>query len=195
MQPEFDKGKKLGRIEANLANPEPVMRVIGALVVSESERAFEDQRHDGRRWSARAVPNVYGIIADLAGPASAPAGRRFDSRPALVDTGRLRSSIDSDVVNNGRTAVIGTTVDYAAVHQFGGRIESETISATVQQKLGRWLRGQGAQFRNRLAFLLSPSLLGKKLQGTVEARPFLGLTDRTIAQAHRAIGVEIFEVK
>ena len=93
----------LTRIAGMLANPSAVMDQVGRYLVASTLRRFERERApDGKPWlkSARAL---------------AEGGR------TLTDTGRLRGSIAHRVTDGGRAVEVGSSVLYAAIHQFGGR--------------------------------------------------------------------------
>ena len=82
----FDKGDKIRRWETNLEDPSDALKQIGALMVSESQRAFKLQAFGRDKWSERAPINVYGVIADLAAdgrnaPLSLPAPGLNDRSP------------------------------------------------------------------------------------------------------------------
>jgi phage gpG-like protein len=190
---QFRKGRKLERLERKVADPQEALKQIGALMVAESQRSFKLQQFGNKKWDARAPINVYGIIADFADGKRTPPNRRFESRPALRDTGRLASSIA--FVVKGNTVEVGTNLDYASVHNFGGEIESKTITKDVQSLLSAWLQRKGKEMRSRLGWLLSPERTGTKLKGEVSARRFVGITPKTIKDVKRAIGVHIMEVK
>ena len=98
-------------------------RRMGAYVVSQAERAFSDQRRGAAEWPERGTPNVAGVLMDLQKGPDVKA-RRFDPRPAGVDTGRLRRFSMGD--NYGQTDKgfeVFTTVPYAAKFQEGGVTE------------------------------------------------------------------------
>ena len=119
----FKPGAKLQRIEKKLDDPVVALNKIGIFMVAESQRAFKDQSHGDASWDERAPVNIFGIIADFAQGKKKPAARRFETRPALINTGQLRRSIAHNVIGNA--VEVGTNLDYAAVHQFGGETESE----------------------------------------------------------------------
>jgi len=190
----FKKGNKLERWERNLENPRRALKQIGAIMVAESQRAFREQKHGRDKWDARATPNVYGIIADFAQGAKAPKARRFDSRPALKDTGRLAASIAAKVY--GRSiVVVGSNLEYAGVLQEGGPIESETISSAVQRALWKWLKPKGKELKKQLGFLLNRKYTGETLKGEVEPRPFVGITKDTIEDVREIVGLELMEAR
>ncbi len=120
----FDLGSKLKGIEKLLANPKPILKQIGAVMLSESQDAFRNQGFEGSKWPARQSPNVFGIIADFHMGRRKPPARRFQDRPALMDTGRLRGSISFRVVD-ARSVEVGTNLPYAAPQHFGLEVESK----------------------------------------------------------------------
>ena len=187
----FKKGAKLERWEKALANPQKALKQIGVLMVAESQASFRDQQFGRKKWKGRAPVNVYGIIADFS-KGSTPPKRRFQTRPALVDTGRLKGSIDYKV--SGVTVEVGTNLDYASVHQFGGEIESEKITKSVQQSLYKWLKPKDKGLKESLGWILNKKFTGETLKGQVEARQFVGITKQTIEDVHEVVGVAILEV-
>ncbi len=93
----------LSRLAAALANPAAAMDQIGRYLVASTLRRFEHERApDGSPWlkSARALA---------------------EGGQTLTDTGRLRGSIAHTVADGGRAVEVGSSVLYAAIHQFGGR--------------------------------------------------------------------------
>lgn len=194
----FQKGGKWQRMESALENPSAALKQIGALMLSESQRAFKLQQFGKTQWDARRVPNVFGIIADFAlSGRTAPPKRRFDARPALIDKGSaggILGTIDFHVVGKN-TVEVGTRLPYAGVHQIGGPVESEKITETLQKKLWKWLKKQSKERKDQLGWLLNKKLRGQTRKMRVPARPFIGITDLTRENVREAIGVHIFEVK
>lgn len=191
---QFEPGGKVQRIEAKLDNPTAALKQIGALMVSESQQAFKAQKFGKDSWEARAPINVYGIIADFAEGKKKPPDRRFERRPALRDTGRLAASIAFQVISDD-TVEVGTNLEYASVHQAGGRIESKKITPSVRKALWAWLKKQGRELKSELGFLLNKKFENKTLVGEVQARPFIGVTQQTIEDVKEAVGVYIMEAK
>ncbi len=188
----FHKGEKFERLERALANPERALKQIGAVMQAESLSAFKLQALGASAWPERAPVNVFGIVADFALGRTAPLARRFERRPALVDTGRLRSSIAWQIV--GTHAVeVGTTVEYAAVHQFGGVSKSARMTSPVRQALWKWLRTQSTEIKRRVGWVLNRKYRDEQIEQRVPPRPFLGITDTTRAAVRKIIGVEIME--
>lgn len=189
----FKKGEKVSRIERKLGNPSAALKQIGALMVSESQRAFKLQEFGGKRWDPRAPVNVFGIIADFHAGKRKPPARRFEPRPALRDTGRLASSIAFRVV--GDTVEVGSNLPYASVHQTGGEVESKPITQTVRTNLWAWLKKQSKDLKRRIGWVLNPKFKDKTIKGEVPARPFVGITKQTREFVREAVGVSIMEVE
>jgi phage gpG-like protein len=189
----FKKGAKVGRWEKALENPQRALKQIGALMVAESQKSFRDQQHGEDKWEPRAPVNAYGIIADFSKGGTPPA-RRFESTPALKDTGRLSGSIAFKV--NGRSSVsVGSNLPYAGTMQHGGAIESEKISSSVRRALWKWLKDEDKDLKASLGWLLNKKFKNKTLKGETPARPFVGITKNTIEDVREVVGVEIMEVR
>jgi phage gpG-like protein len=189
-QAEFDEGECIKRWKVHLKDPTGALKAIGALLVAESQEAFRNQKFDGKSWRDRSVPNVYGIIADLAAGKNIPK-RRFHPTPVLKDTGALLRSINFHL-NGSRSVSVGSPLPYAAVLHEGGPIESEKITSDVQSTLATWLKGKGKKWASKLGFLLSKKLTGKTLKGEVVARPFLGLTSQSILDIKGIVRSKLF---
>ena len=189
---DFDEGAKMRRWKTNLANPQRALKQIGIMMVAESRGAFKLQRFGSARWIPRAVPNVYGIIEDFSIGRRTPKKRRFEDTPVLRDTGLLMRSITYAV--SGNTVTVGSTVSYADVMHGGGPIKSKTITEMVRKLLAKWLRGRGRKWEKDLGWLLNEKFIGTELEGTVEARPFVGITKRTLVNAQKLVGTRIMEV-
>ena len=187
----FKKGAKLERWEKALQNPQKALKQIGVLMVAESQASFRDQQFGRKKWKGRAPVNVFGIIADFS-KGSTPPARRFQTRPALKDTGRLSGSISYKV--SGLAVEVGTNLDYAGVHQFGGQVESEKITKSVQQALSKWLKPKDKGLKESLGWILNKKFTGETIKGQVPARPFVGISKQTIEDVREVVGVEILEV-
>jgi phage gpG-like protein len=190
----FEKGAKIQRWERNLDNPSAALKQIGALMVAESQRAFREQQFGEEGWERRGIPNVFGIISDFAQGRAEPPQRRFEHRPALHDTGRLAASIAFKLLGT-KVVEVGSNLDYAAPLHHGGEVESETVTEQVQRRLGRWLKGQGSEWKDELGFLLRDVYTGKKQTMEVPARPIVGITKQTRADVLEAVQEKIMEVK
>ena len=192
MAEEFDPGDKVRRIQRNLEQPTEALTQIGALMVAESQAAFRNQRHGKSEWDARSPVNTLGIIADFHAGKKAPPARRFESRPALRDTGRLAASIAFKLAT-ADTVEVGSTLPYAAVHHHGGVSESQPINDQVRRLLGAWLKRKGKPYRKRLGWLLNKKFAGETIKTRVPKRPIVGITQQTMEDVREAVGVRIME--
>ena len=190
----FKKGAKVKRWEKNLDNPQAALKQIGALMTAESQRAFKDQKFGKEPWQPRGQVNVFGIIADFHAGKRTPPARRFETRPALRDTGRLSASIAFKLLGS-KVVEVGSNLPYAGVHHTGGEVESEPITESVQRLLGNWLKNKGSEFKSRLGFLLNKKLRGTTLKMDVPERPIVGITKQTLKDVQEAVGVKIMEAK
>lgn len=179
--------------QERLDNPEGALKKIGALMLAASQRAFREQKYGKITWRPRKVPNVFGIISDFSKSGNAkPPKRRFEATPVLIDTSQLRRTLSFDLV--GKDAVeVGSNLPYAGVHNFGGPVESKTVSEEVLLKLEKWMKTKaGRPWIEKLRFLFRAEHIGKKLKGKVPARPFVGLTPKLVEEIEKWVGVKIF---
>ena len=190
----FKRGAKIERWERALDNPQAALKQIGSFMVSESQGAFQAQGFGKEKWKPRAVPNIYGIIADFHAGKERPPKRRFEARDVLVDTGRLKgpTGVAWKIISKN-TVEVGSNLPYAGVLHAGGKIESLPITQKVRDLLAAFLKGPGKEWRKALGFLFSKKV-GETLKGEVEARPFVGITKQTEKDILEAVGVKIFEV-
>lgn len=135
-------------IEENIRDLSGVLDSVGFFLVSVSQRAFAEQGNPPGSWPARRVPNIAGVISDLR-HSSRIKDRRFDPRPALVDTGELRRSVWWETHQNGVTiGSYGPAQAYADVQHSGGESETEEITSDVVKRLREWLqRDAGARLK------------------------------------------------
>lgn len=116
---EFDQAPvrdALARLAAVGARPERLMAVLGERLVDSTRRRFETNvAPDGSAWAP--LNPAYAAI------------RR--PGPLLVQSGDLRGSVHFEVA--GRTVRIGSSMIYAAVHQFGAVIKPVRARALVFQ--------------------------------------------------------------
>ena len=88
----------LSEFRGRLEDPRPALERVGALMLAESQKSFDDQAYGPERWPERyegqpePFINVAGALSDVARDRQIK-GRRFDRRPALVDVGILRGSL------------------------------------------------------------------------------------------------------
>ncbi len=162
--------------DARLTDLTPALEVIGELGVSAAQAAFSDQEFGSVKWLPRypnqsggAFINIAGAVADLSGGGQIKA-RRFDRRPAGLDSGDMQRTIRSTVL--GKNAVeYGATTSYADDFQKGGT-SSMPVSDGTKKKLSAFL-AKNPEFKPRLDFVLEID----ELVTTNVPRPFIGVTD------------------
>ena len=92
--------QKLKELQSKITNTKPFLKQIGYALIEQVEDNFEQESFFGKKWT--------------------PSKRaKKEKGKTLQDTGRLASSIDFEVNNN--TLTLGTNVEYAPIHQFGGK--------------------------------------------------------------------------
>jgi phage gpG-like protein len=123
--------------QERLADPTPVLRAIGDLMVASVDRNFE----------AEGRPEKWAPLKPATVRRKAKAGK---SR-ILLWSGKLAASIASGVdVSNGKVT-LGSTLPYARIHQQGGVIERKAKEGTLRLRTdarGDLLR-QGASGRKK----------------------------------------------
>lgn len=161
---------------------------IGALLESQAQRAFQEQKLGDERWEPR-YPNQSEPFMNIAGAVSdwnrgaKIKSRRFQRRPAGIDTGALRGSVRSEVVGDEVRA--GSRLPYASQFQFGG-ISILKVTKSAKQEAARFLlTAKGKQFRDKLTFILNPNL--NQLDTELVPRPFLGITSETEEDIQSAV--------
>lgn len=178
---------RLEGLRDRLAHPERSLHACGAYLVGRAQRAFADQGRGGDSWPERAIPNRIGVLRDLQAGRQPPE-RRWDGKPAGVDTGRLRSSIAYRV--EGNTVVVGSNLDYASDVQLGSSATIE-LDAQLRSALAAWLRklSNAAKRAKRESYpakearyslaraAFGPLFRAGALRVEVPPRPFLGVTD------------------
>lgn len=131
------------RLRKKIENPSRFMKRVGLEMVAESQKAFRNQCLGDIQWDERypnqtePFINYAGALMDLQKGASVKS-RRFDRRPALVDTGMLSRSIAVDKQERPNVIKVGTTREGMAVHQWGGETRmriTETMIANLEKIL------------------------------------------------------------
>ena len=157
----------------------PALKQMGAIMLATSQKAFADQAYGPERWPERyegqpdPFISVAGALSDLIRDRQIK-NRRFDRRPALVDTGMLRNSLTFSV--KGKKSVsVGTTDPKAPKHLFG-QTSTQAVTDIARKRLSkeyhRLKRQDGARFDavKKLGFLHTVSTLDTQIQ----QRVFLG---------------------
>lgn len=134
-----------------IENPTGLMKQLGALMVAQSGKAFDESRLGEYEWPKRYpnmgdgehFVNIAGIVSDFA-QGKEPPLRRFQSRPPLIDTGWLRRTMKDQSKSMhliSRFEVeVGTTDPRGAKHQWGGQDE-QFVTDVVRENLAKFLMG------------------------------------------------------
>lgn len=163
----------LDRLKSALSTPRPLLDAVGMLLVGRTQRAFQDQARAGNSWRQRAVPNRIGILEDLRAGQSPPE-RRWDPRPAAIDTGRLRASIAFRV--NGNKVVVGSQLPYASDVQRGST-KTIALDGGLRRALAAWLKSLRGDRRDMARKAFGPLFSKGAASVRVPPRPFLAITD------------------
>jgi phage gpG-like protein len=175
-----DEGTQARALAGAVRDLTPLLKQAGFYMVAKAQEAFKRQGRS-EQWRPRAVPNVAGIVQDLTQGPNVKS-RRFDPRPAGIDTGSLRSSITYRIVN-GDTVEFGSNLPQADLIQHGGTSEQQ-ITSEVRRNLADYLRANpNEELRRKLAFLFTTDVLVTK----VPPRPFVEvLPEDEVALGHLA---------
>lgn len=162
---------RIREIESRFKDPSGFLKQVGFLLLSASQKAFVDQKFGSAKWPARMNPNVPGAMRDLEkGPSIKE--RRFDPRPAVMDTGTLKRSL-SPAVHSAlprRSApglarvTVGTTVPYAAKQHFGSAFESIPVTDTIKKNLAIVLRRARGGWKRAIRKFDRATTLGEKAE-------------------------------
>lgn len=120
---------KLARRAGDLS---PALKEIGEDLAASTQRRFATSAGpDGQRWAPNAMSTYLaylgsrdrpkGVFAKRDGKLTAIGAGVALSKKPLVDSGTLAGSINYRVVDGGRTLLVGSSVKYAAVQQFGAK--------------------------------------------------------------------------
>lgn len=213
------------QMAALLQDRKRVLRVIGVYAVAAASRAFREQRSpDGTPWPQR-YPNqagdplnVAGAIEDL-GTGARIKKRRYDVRPAGVDSGTLRGRLTFEATDDELR--VGSDVPYARRFQEGGK-SRQRLDTAVLRNLMEFLRGRRravrrsagraarlAGYRVRGARIPVPRTVEERRLGPVfaaarntgywetesPARPFVGLSQRDAADIAEQIEADARRIR
>lgn len=109
----------LGEVAEKLDDMTSIMGLIGEIVQSSVERNFEVGGRYKEPGSYDGGPNKWVDLAE--GTKKARARRGHWPGPILQDTGRLAASFHYNAHED--SVEVGTNVEYAAIHEFGGTIQ------------------------------------------------------------------------
>lgn len=93
----------------------------------------------------------------------------------LRDTSRSMNSITHNVLPGG--VEIGTDVEYAAIHHFGGEIHYEARMRRTYFRQNQWTGLVGNKFVRKARSNFMQESMGKAYKINMPRRPFLGLTE------------------
>lgn len=177
-----------------LEEPRPLLELVGTIASDYARAAFRKQAFGSMGWLPRypgqkgAKINVAGVVADLAA-GKRPAGRRFEARPAGIDTGALRDSIGFDVRGDNEV-VIGVSPDMrerAERVQFGGETR-QPLTTSLKKDLARWAKSaRGKPYAEKLAPLQQLDELVTELV----PRRFIGMTPELAREINEALIEEV----
>jgi phage virion morphogenesis protein len=117
---EIDAVKKLlAHAALDSAARGRLLQSIGVETEAQTQERFDTQKSpDGNSWKALAQKTlVYYASKGLA------------ARSILVGEGTLRDSITGEVQGGSWAVLVGATMEYAAVHQFGAEIKPKSAKA------------------------------------------------------------------
>jgi phage virion morphogenesis protein len=140
---EIDAVKKLlAQAALDSAARGRLLQSIGVEMEAQTQEHFDTQKSpDGDTWKALAQKTT-----------AYYASRGWTARSILVGEGTLRDSVTSEVQSGAWSTLVGATMEYAAVHQFGAEINPKSAKA-----------------------LFVPGY-GMLQKATIPARPYLGVS-------------------
>jgi phage virion morphogenesis protein len=104
-----------------------LLQSIGVEMEAQTQERFDTKKSpDGDSWKALAqkTTDYY-------------ASKGWAARSILVGEGTLRDSITSEVQGGAWSVLVGATMEYAAVHQFGAEIKPKNAPALFVPGYGR----------------------------------------------------------
>lgn len=163
------------KLREKIENPHELLEKIGFDAQQFMARSFYRQGlYRERAWPEKQVPNLAGIFADANEPGNGSIKtRRLDSRPALIDKGRLSRSIAYRI--EGNKIFVGTNVPYAKVHNEGGvSTQLRHNYETFDKKIDKFVKVQMKDFSDSEKTMVL-GLKKKDMHKTrVPKRQFLG---------------------
>ncbi len=158
--------------------PEPILHAIGRVAVGHMKENFRRQGLGSSfpwpaRYPSQKAPkfNLAGAVEDLSTGGTVK-GRRFQDRPAGIDTGALRDSITYEI-DGDEAVVIGVSpalAERADRVQFGGT-SVQALDRSVKEKLARFARSSRGK---PVADKIEPLLQRDELSTELVPRPFIG---------------------
>lgn len=176
--------------DVNIAVPDPsadmrpLLKKIGMLGVAQAQQAFRNQRLGSIIWPERypgqsgPFINKAGAVADLSSGGRIK-DRRFERRPAGIDTGELSRSMTYKVTGDD-TVDIGSPLEYADRFHDGGESD-QPITPAVRTALAKEMKRFRKQGGDRYDAVRTLGFLFRRdvLTTNAVARPFTGMTSAT----------------
>lgn len=166
----------LSRLGERAADLKPLWRAIGRDVTEQARLQFRDSK------------DPYDVPWKALAPSTQAAnrGRRRGGKP-LMDTGRLRNSIAWRLLGNG--VEVGSSVRYAAIHQFGGTIDHAARSIRVRLRKVKLESGAHAVRFAKDSHKRATTKWGEAAAWKVKipARPFIGVQARGVPRSYGEI--------
>lgn len=190
----------LSQMRGSHAFREKVMKGLGGLALSYAQQAFDRQALGAAQWAARypkqsgAKVNIAGVVSDFLAGKQTPPERRFQDRPAAIDTGLLKRSLTPSkaLKTHGFVVEVGSMQPNASAVQFGARSEQHLTKSLVGL-LADWMKKSRRRIKRakkgsqpitakdaaiqKLGFLFNLAKKGKPLVTQSGARPYLGVTN------------------
>ncbi|WEO73777.1 phage virion morphogenesis protein [Agrobacterium vitis] len=157
----------LNRLVTISENPAEVMGDVAAYMLTSTQQRFEREiGPDGQKWQP---------LKGRTASARAGRGRKLrGSDHILRDTGRLYNSLTSSA--DATSATVGTNVEYAAIHQFGGVIKQGERTQKLSLKRIRGSKKVRFVKAGTKGAIEREATIGAR-DITMPARPYLGIND------------------
>lgn len=136
------EGTRVGVVSKALLNPLKILKAWALLWVRATQDGFKAQKRGPFAWAPRMSPNIPGMLRDFERGPNVPK-RRFEARPALMDTGMLKKSYAWSN-RDSKSILVGTNIPYANLHQFGGKVKIK-ITQTMRENLSTWMKREGGR--------------------------------------------------
>ena len=129
-------GRRLAATAARLEHPRALWEQIGNAGQVQTQLRFErEQDPDGKIWP-RSIRSL------------------LTGGKTLSNSGDLKNKISYEASDTG--VAIGSNAIYAAIHQFGGRIEAKTPAGLMFRIAGQWVRKHFVDIPRRAFLGISP---------------------------------------
>ena len=195
----------LARLREELDDPKDVLKQIGALIVTQTQRTFTNQRSpSGKPWLERYPSqdgpklNVAGALSDFNKGATTLGSKRFKGRPALVNTGKLKSEWNSKAerttIKSKYVVVVGVSEGVApyASRMQEGTASTQDITSTGKKSIYAFIKAnkknkKGEAVSEHMGWMLNKYTKPTTLETTPVARVFLEIVPETERKIKRAV--------